>query len=42
MSDLISRSREMHGHEQREVPNHTSYETSDSRRLSERRAYGAK
>ena len=37
----ISRSREMQ-HEQREVPNHTSYETTDSRRLSERSAYGAK
>ena len=34
----ISRSREMPGHEQREVPNHTSYENTDSRRLSERRA----
>ena len=28
-------------HEQREVPPHTSYETSDSRRLPERSAYGA-
>ena len=37
----ISRSREMQ-HEQREVPKHTSYETTDSRRLSERSAYGAK
>ena len=33
----ISRSREMQ-HEQREVPKHTSYETTDSRRLPERRA----
>ena len=36
----ISRSREMQ-HEQREVPQHTSYETTDSRRLSERSASGA-